>query len=354
MLIFSDLHYGISDDNERRLDDVDQCIDWIIEEAQKRNEKTCVFAGDWSHNRYKLSTQTADRMKNAIGKLNDNFNEVYLIAGNHDYYHNDDHQVCILNLFSGFKNVTLVTKTALPIKYNNKNILLAPWFYDPNEEISRYDAVIGHFEFVGAKLANRISERGYSITSLLAAAPLIFSGHYHLTSEIEREAGKIIVIGAPYQQDWSDFGNKKRIIFFDGVNYESVYNTISPTYNKIPYEKIKDVDGEKLKKLFAHPAYQGGFTKLTVNGEVDYDKLQRIVSVGAGCGLRTFEPDYISITSTISESVNSEMEKGPEKSLKEYVIDFVNKTIDIENSPFSSVSKQEIIELVDNYFERLK
>jgi len=354
MLIFSDLHYGLNDDNEQRLNDADQCIEWIIDEAKKRHEKICIFAGDFSHNRYKIGVNTADRMKEAVRKLNDAFEEVYLIAGNHDFYYNNDDRVCVLDLFSKFEHVYTVINSAQEINHNGKRILLAPWFYNPNEEIGgKYDVLIGHFEFIGAKLKDRYSDRGYDLKSLLAIAPLVFSGHYHLTSEYEKENGKVIVIGSPYQQDWSDVDDNKRIILFDGTTFESVWNQASPSYLKIPYEKIKDLNNETLEQLFKHPRFKNGIVKLTVSGEVDYEKVQKILSIGSDCGIRSFESDYSQVSSTISESIVSEMEKGVEKSPCEYVIDFINSMIDADNSPYASLDKKEMNGMVDNYFSKL-
>lgn len=354
MLIFSDLHYGLNDDNEQRLNDADQCIDWIIEEGKKHEEKICVFAGDFSHNRYKIGVNTADRMKEAVRKLNDTFEETYLIAGNHDFYYNNDDRVCVLDLFSKFERVHTVINSAQEINYNGKRILLTPWFYNPNEEIGgKYDAMIGHFEFVGAKLKDRFSDRGYDIKSLLAVSPLVFSGHYHLTSEYEKENGKLIVIGSPYQQDWSDIGDDKRIILFDGTKFEVVQNQLSPNYLKIPYEKIKDLDEEMLKQLFKYPKFKNGIIKLMVSGEVDYEKVQKILSAGSVCEIRSIEPDYSQVSSTISESIISEMEKGVEKSSQDYVIDFISNAIDADNSPYASLDKKEMNNLVDSYFSKL-
>jgi DNA repair exonuclease SbcCD nuclease subunit len=48
---FTDIHFGKSNDSRVHNQDCEDFIIWFIKEAKKHNCETCIFLGDWSHNR---------------------------------------------------------------------------------------------------------------------------------------------------------------------------------------------------------------------------------------------------------------------------------------------------------------
>ena len=92
-LIFSDIHWGINNDVQYKLDNTDKCIDWIIETAISKNVKNIIFLGDWFHNRNYTSVKTAYTSYKAVKRMSDNGLSVILLVGNHDAYFKESIQV---------------------------------------------------------------------------------------------------------------------------------------------------------------------------------------------------------------------------------------------------------------------
>ena len=61
----------------------------MIEKAKDQNIKTCIFGGDWHHQRASVNVSTLNYTLKGLQKLNDNFDNVYMIPGNHDEYYKD-------------------------------------------------------------------------------------------------------------------------------------------------------------------------------------------------------------------------------------------------------------------------
>ena len=81
---FTDIHYGLKQNSRLHLQDCHRYIDWFIAEAKARNAETCIFLGDWNHHRASISVATMNASIVDFKKLNDAFETVYFITGNHD------------------------------------------------------------------------------------------------------------------------------------------------------------------------------------------------------------------------------------------------------------------------------
>ena len=57
---FTDIHFGLKSNSSTHLRDCEEFVDWFIAEAKKEGCETCIFLGDWSHNRNSLNLFTLD------------------------------------------------------------------------------------------------------------------------------------------------------------------------------------------------------------------------------------------------------------------------------------------------------
>ena len=350
ILIFSDLHFGIDNSSQNRLDDTVNCVKWIANVAEENSATKCVFAGDWFHHRDEIDVRAMITAKNSLEMLSEVFDEIVLISGNHDYYYNNSNDISSIEMFKNIRsNIIVVDKKPQQFFLNGKTILLTPWFYNPTVDGGNADAMIGHFEYVGGKMNGCLSKIGHSPKSMLKIAPLVFTGHYHLTNEVEYENGKIVTIGSPYQQDWGDYGDNKRVILFDGTEYESVYNQISPQYMKIDYSRLENASDEILNKLFSNQVVQNGFVKIISDGNTDFDKINRITEIGNLCGVRKLEIDHTCGMTSINESIEEDIKDISSKNLRSYVHEFANKNMDDNGL---SEHSDKIHKLIDTYFEQ--
>jgi DNA repair exonuclease SbcCD nuclease subunit len=48
---FTDIHWGLKNNAKQHNEDCLDFVDWFIADAKERDCETCIFLGDWHHNR---------------------------------------------------------------------------------------------------------------------------------------------------------------------------------------------------------------------------------------------------------------------------------------------------------------
>src|SRR5258708_5098530 len=86
----TDIHLGAKNNSNTHNQDCSDFVDWFISESKKRGAETCIFLGDWHHHRNQVNVMTLDYTMKCLRKLNDAFDTVYMITGNHDLYFRDN------------------------------------------------------------------------------------------------------------------------------------------------------------------------------------------------------------------------------------------------------------------------
>jgi DNA repair exonuclease SbcCD nuclease subunit len=84
---FSDIHYGQKNNSKQYNDDCNKFIDWFVDNS--KDCETCIFLGDFHHHRSGINISTLNHSVQAVKKLSENFEKVYMIMGNHDLYYRE-------------------------------------------------------------------------------------------------------------------------------------------------------------------------------------------------------------------------------------------------------------------------
>jgi len=87
--VFTDIHFGLKSNSLQHNQDCEKFVDWFISQAKKEGCETCFFLGDYNHHRASINIHTMQYGLRALEKLNDNFDRVFFIPGNHDLYYRD-------------------------------------------------------------------------------------------------------------------------------------------------------------------------------------------------------------------------------------------------------------------------
>ena len=97
-ILFTDIHFGMKNNSRHHNQDCEDFIIWMIDEAHKRGIKKCFFLGDWHHNRASINVSTLNYTTSNLRRLNDNFEQVIMITGNHDLYYREKREIhsCLL------------------------------------------------------------------------------------------------------------------------------------------------------------------------------------------------------------------------------------------------------------------
>jgi len=74
---FTDIHFGLKSNSVTHNQDCEEFVDWFIEESKKEGAETCIFLGDWHHNRNSINLITLDTSLRCLEKLGAAFKQFY-------------------------------------------------------------------------------------------------------------------------------------------------------------------------------------------------------------------------------------------------------------------------------------
>ena len=66
---FTDIHFGLKSNSATHNQDCEEFVDWFISQATIQGCDTCIFLGDWHHNRNAINLITLDTSIRCLEKL---------------------------------------------------------------------------------------------------------------------------------------------------------------------------------------------------------------------------------------------------------------------------------------------
>lgn len=232
--LLSDIHLGNYKDDPKWHQYAIDLAHWIKKKYNELGITDIIIAGDVFHNRFEISVVTLKTACDFFEILKE-FNIVITI-GNHDAYYRDKSDIHSLSTFDNWSNMSIVSKVTTIDQFDSR-ITLCPWGVEL-DSIERCDIVIGHFEFRGFQIAHqKVCTSGIASQDILAKAPLILSGHFHMAAERQYGNGRIQYCGSPHQLNWGEAGDNKYIYVLDLEERKTVriLNDISPIHLKVKY-----------------------------------------------------------------------------------------------------------------------
>lgn len=143
-LVFTDIHFGLNNNSEKRLNECKLICDKINDYKTKNNIKNILFLGDFFHYRDSIDVKTLVTAYNCLSKLVDGVN-FYFIVGNHDMYHRNVTECSSCEIFQSIPNFYLINKTT-DVSINGNKTLFTPYIASREVTEKDYDMVFGHFE----------------------------------------------------------------------------------------------------------------------------------------------------------------------------------------------------------------
>ena len=202
----TDIHFGLKSNSITHNEDCLNFVDWFITKAKEEGCETCFFLGDWHNNRSTLNIITLNYSLQALEKLNDNFDRVYFIPGNHDLYYRDRRDVQSVEFAKHLKNVVICNDW-----FSDGDVVIAPWLIGEDyKKIKKMTGkyMFGHFElpnfYMNAMIA--MPDHGEINSTHFAGFDRVFSGHFH-----KRQAQKNIwYMGNAFPHNYADAGDDAR------------------------------------------------------------------------------------------------------------------------------------------------
>jgi DNA repair exonuclease SbcCD nuclease subunit len=207
---FTDIHFGLKSNSKTHNEDCSDFVDWFIETAKKEGAETCIFLGDWHHNRSTTDVSTMNYTVKNLEKLNNAFDITYVITGNHDQYYKDKRDLHSLEYGRLFPKIQMVNDT-----FTSGNVTILPWLVGDEwkmiEKIkSKY--IFGHFElplfYMNAMV--QMPDHGELQTTHFKHQDYVFSGHFHH----RQSRDKVHYIGNAFPHNYADSWDDKRGMMF--------------------------------------------------------------------------------------------------------------------------------------------
>lgn len=258
VIAFTDIHLGHKANSNEHNEDCIQFIKWMISKAKEQNIETCLFLGDWHHNRQTVNVETLNYSYEAMKLLNDNFKETYFIVGNHDLYFRDNRDISSLIYARDLENIIYIDE-----KYSKDDVVFYPWLVgDEWKEIrnSKHKYVFGHFELPDFYLNSMVKmpDTGELKDDDFQKTGHVFTGHFHK----RQTKGNVTYIGNAFPHDFNDVWDDERgVMILEWDKEPEYYNwPDAPKYRRYEYNMIKDNPDKVFK----------GVSKLHL--KIDYDE----------------------------------------------------------------------------------
>lgn len=197
---FTDLHVGLKGNSQLHLQDCEDFVDWFISIAKAADADTCIFLGDWHHNRNSINLITLDTSMRCLEKLGAAFDQFFWFPGNHDLFFKDKRDVHSSVFGKHIPGVTVVDGVT-----TQGDVTLVPWLVGDEWKTmktikSRY--VFGHFElplfYMNAMV--QMPDHGELQSKDLTQPEYVFSGHFHK----RQNQGNIWYIGNAFPHNYAD------------------------------------------------------------------------------------------------------------------------------------------------------
>jgi hypothetical protein len=242
---FTDIHFGLKGGSRLHNQDCEDFVKWFCEEAKKKGCETCIFLGDWHHNRSTTDVSTMNYTVSNLERLSANFERVYFILGNHDLFYKDKREINSVEFMRLFPNV-------VPIKdpFTEGDVTILPWLVgDEWREVSKIKSkyVFGHFELPNFYMNAMVQmpDHGQLQGGHFVNQEYVFSGHFH-----KRQTGRnITYIGNAFPHNYADAFDDDRgmmILEWGGVPEYRAWSD-QPVYRTYKLSQIIDRPDELLR-----------------------------------------------------------------------------------------------------------
>jgi DNA repair exonuclease SbcCD nuclease subunit len=202
----TDIHYGLKSNSIEHNQDCSDFVDWFIATAKKENCETCFFLGDYNHHRASINIHTMQYGLRGLEKLNDAFDRVYFIPGNHDLYYRDRRDIHSVEWAKHLPNVHIVNDF-----FTEGDVVISPWLV--GEDYKKLSKMKGKYLFSHLELPKFFMNAMVEMPDLgeindehLSGFEKVYSGHFH-----KRQARKNIwYMGNCFPHNYADAGDDAR------------------------------------------------------------------------------------------------------------------------------------------------
>ena len=243
--VFGDIHFGLKGGSRTHNTDCEDFIKWFCKEAVEENCETCIFVGDWHNNRSTTDVSTMNYSVSNVELLNNTFENVYIIMGNHDEFYKDKREIHSLEFARLFPNVHIINEAV-----TKNDVTFMPWLI--GEEWKDIPNIKSKYIFAHLELPNffmnamvQMPNQGLLQSSDFINQDYVFSGHFHK----RQTGGNIEYIGNAFPHNYADANDDERGMMTLEWGKTPQYKTWEeqPTYRVYKLSQIIDNPDDLLK-----------------------------------------------------------------------------------------------------------
>lgn len=206
VMVFTDLHLGLKNNSRQHNDWCVDFIKFLIAEAKSRDIKTCLFLGDWHHNRSSVNVITLNYSLTCLRLLSEAFDDVVMLLGNHDLYYRDKLDTHSMPYVTEFDNIHLITEPTA-----QGNCVFVPWLVGDDWKLIpslKQPYMFCHAEIAKFKMnaAVEMPDHGGLNSDHFGHQKLVVSGHFHK----RQRKGKILYMGNAFPHNYADVHDDDR------------------------------------------------------------------------------------------------------------------------------------------------
>jgi DNA repair exonuclease SbcCD nuclease subunit len=260
--VFTDIHFGLKSNSIAHNEDCLEFVKWAVSKAKEEGCETCFFLGDWHNNRAALNILTLNYSLKALEHMNNNFDKVYFIPGNHDLYYRDKRDIQSVEWAKHLPNVHICNDW-----FSEGDVTVAPWLVgDDHKKLLKKKGkyCFGHFELPGYYMNAMVQmpDTGEAKREDFINFESVFTGHFHK----RQTANNITYIGNCFPHNYADAGDDERGMMILEWGGEPEYHAWpdQPRYRVLQLSDIVD-HADKILKPKMH-------VRINVDVDLSYEE----------------------------------------------------------------------------------
>jgi DNA repair exonuclease SbcCD nuclease subunit len=243
---FTDIHFGLKSGSRTHNIDCEEFVKWFCTTAIEEGAETCVFLGDWHHNRSTTDVSTMNYTLSNLELLSKTFEKVYFILGNHDLFYKDKREINSIEFMRLFPNIIPIRE-----RFTQGDVTIIPWLIGDEWKTipdikSKY--LFGHLELPSFYMNAMVQmpDHGTIQSTHFVNQEYVFTGHFH-----KRQNNKNIwYIGNAFPHNYADAGDDDRGMMLLEWGTKPEFKTWpgQPTYRTYKLSQIIDNPAGLLRK----------------------------------------------------------------------------------------------------------
>ena len=302
------IHFGLKSNSILHNEDCLNFVKWATAKAKAEGCETAMFLGDWHNNRASINILTLGYSLQALEHLNDNFESVYFIPGNHDLYYRDKRDVQSVEWAKHLKNIHICNDW-----FTNGDVTIAPWLVgDDYKRLKKLKGkyMFGHFELPGYLMNAMVAMPDHGDVDAkndFVGFDHVFSGHFHK----RQTKGNVTYLGNCFPHNYADAGDDDRGLMILEWGKDPEYHSwpnqpkyrvfqlsdvlrhteamlqpnmhvrvnldIDISYEEATFIKETFIDTYRLREITLIPAKVTDLTEYEIAGNIEFESVDQIV-----------------------------------------------------------------------------